>query len=172
MILSGSKIKEELGKAIIITPFGMDKLNSNSYNLTLDKKLLVYDNNILDMKKDNPISEIIIPNEGFILYPNQLYLGSTVEKTYTYKYIPILEGRSSVARLGLFIHITAGLGEAGFDGNWTLELNCIKPLKIYPNIEICQIYFNEILGNIDLCNSKKYQKSNCAMSSKMYMEFK
>lgn len=170
MILSGSKIEEVMGHDIIIDPFDKRKLNSNSYNLSLGNKLHIYKDDILDMKCNNQTIEIIIPKTGYVLQPNQLYLGFTVERTYSKKYIPIIEGRSSIARLGLSVHITAGLGEAGFDGKWTLELKCVKPLRIYPNVEICQIYFNEISGKIDLCRSKKYQNSNEIIPSKLYEE--
>lgn len=174
MILSGSKIREALGKDIIIEPFKEAKLNSNSYNLSLGHKLLIYTGDVLDMKLDNPTEEIVIPEEGYILQPGQLYLGKTMERTCSRKYIPTIEGRSSIARLGLFVHITAGLGEAGFDGHWTLELTCVRPLKIYSGVEICQIYFNEvnaICTKDDLCNSTKYQNSSEILSSKLHEEF-
>lgn len=171
MILSGSKINEQLGKEIFIEPYSEKNLTTNSYNLTLNKKLLIYTDDILDMRKNNSVKEIIIPASGLVLKPGQLYLGATNEKTSTNKYIPILEGRSSIARLGLFVHITAGLGEAGFDGHWTLELTCVKPLKIYPDIKICQVYFNEIEGIPELCKSTKYQGSVEAIPSKLYQEF-
>ena len=161
---------EELNQSIFITPFDSAKLNSNSYNLSLSKFLTVYNNDVLDMKCDNDFSEILIPADGFVLQPNKLYLGSTVERTYTTKYIPMIEGRSSIARLGLFVHITAGLGEAGFDGHWTLEMMCVQPLRVYSNIPICQIYYNEISGNIDLCRSKKYQHSEKAITSQFFKE--
>lgn len=172
MILSGSKIKEAIEeKTIIIDPFTEKKINSNSYNLSLANRLLVYNDEVLDVKQQCPTSEIIIPPAGYVLQPNQLYLGSTIERTFSKKYVPIIEGRSSLARLGLFVHITAGLGEAGFDGCWTLEMMCVKPLRIYSNIEVCQVYFNEISGPIDLCKSKKYQNSKEVMPSKMHEEF-
>lgn len=116
MILSGKEIQNKLGKEIIIKPFNEKQLNPNSYNLRLHNKLLVYEENILDMKKVNSTREIIIPNEGFLLEPNKLYLGRTVEYTETDKYVPMVEGRSSVGRLGLFIHVTAGFGDVGFKG--------------------------------------------------------
>ena len=172
MILSKSKILLELNHTIFISPFDEGHLTSNSYDLTLSEHLKVYRENMLDMAKAYNPCDIIIPSDGFILKPNQLYLGSTVEQTCSTKYIPIIEGRSSIARLGLFVHISAGLGEAGFDGHWTLELTCVKPLKIYPKVRICQIYFNEISGEIDYCQSKKYQHSTEAMPSRMYDELK
>lgn len=170
MILSGSRIKDEINRTIIISPFDSKRINSNSYNLSLSSRLLVYDKPVLDMKRQNNASEIIIPEDGLVLEPHRLYLGSTLERTYTEKYIPFIEGRSSVARLGLFVHVTAGLGEAGFDGHWTLELVSVQPLKVYPNIPICQIYFHEISGKIDLCKSQKYQNSTEAMPSLLFKE--
>lgn len=170
MILSGKMIKNMIGREIIIDPFDEKKLNTNGYNLSLHNKLVIYENSILDMKEINKTKEIIIPENGFILQPGQLYLGSTVERTYTSKFMPIIEGRSSIARLGIFVHITAGLGEAGFDGTWTLELTCVKPVRIYPYVDICQIYFQEISGEIELCRSNKYQNSMEAIPSKLYEE--
>ena len=173
MILSGSQILKELNHSIFITPFDQMKLNSNSYNLTLSKILKVYLDNDLDMKKEyrsSNMMDIVIPDDGLVLKPNKLYLGSTIERTHTSKYIPIIEGRSSIARLGLFVHVTAGLGEAGFDGHWTLELTCVQPLRIYPNISICQIYYSSIYGKADQCRSRKYQNSIEAEPSKLYKE--
>jgi deoxycytidine triphosphate deaminase len=62
--------------------------------------------------------------------------------------VPMLEGRSSTGRLGLFIHVTAGFGDIGFAGFWTLEIFCVQPVKIYPDVEICQIYYHDILENM------------------------
>ena len=110
MILSGREIKNRIGKNIFIEPFSESQLNPNSYNLRLDKEILVYDNNILDMKKENKASKFIIPEEGILLETNKLYLGRTIEYTKTTSCVPMLEGRSSVGRLGLFVHVTAGFG--------------------------------------------------------------
>ena len=169
-MLSGSKIKQELNRTIFITPFSEKHLNSNSYDLTLDRRMLVYQDQVLDMKLDNPTKEIIIPENGIILNPGELYLAATKENTYTTDYIPRIEGRSSIARLGLFVHISAGLGEAGFHGHWTLEMTCVKPLRIYPDISICQIFFCEIEGEHDLCHNANYQNSTKAIPSRLYRE--
>lgn len=173
MILSGTQIRKEIGKTIFISPFSESNLNSNSYNLRLGSRLIVYNDNVLDFKKkysNENMTEVIIPPEGIILQPNRLYLGSTIERTHTNNYIPIIEGRSSVARLGLFVHVTAGLGEAGFNGHWTLELTCVQPIRIYSGYSICQIYFNTVLGTIDQCKSQKYQFSTEAQPSKLFKE--
>lgn len=171
MILSGKKIKEELNSNIFITPFNEKQLNPNSYNLRLFNELLVYDNNVLDMKTPNTAHKIIIPEEGLLLETNKLYLGRTVEHTKTKSYVPMLEGRSSIGRLGLFIHVTAGFGDVGFDGYWTLEIFCVQPIKIYPNVEICQIYYHSIDGEYDEYSSGKYQHNNEIQPSLLYKDF-
>ncbi len=171
MILSGKEILNRMGNEIIIEPFDKKKINPNSYNLSLFNELLIYENNILDMKKLNPAREIIIPEDGLLLEPNTLYLGRTNEFTKTDKYVPMLEGRSSTGRLGLFIHVTAGFGDVGFAGYWTLEIFCVQPIIIYPNVEICQIYYHCIDGEYDLYNSNKYQNNTGIQPSLMYKDF-
>ena len=171
MILSGREIERNIGKDIIIEPFDPKKINPNSYNLTLHNELMVYENDVLDMKKPNQTRTIVIPEEGLKLEPGRLYLGRTKEYTSTKKYVPMLEGRSSTGRLGLCIHVTAGFGDIGFSGYWTLEIHCIHPLIIYPDIEICQIYYHSIKGDYDLYSSGKYQNNTGIQPSLMYKDF-
>ena len=165
MILSGKEILKHMGKEIIITPFDEKRINPNSYTLSLADELLVYEQDELDMKKPNPTKQIVIPEEGLLLEPNRLYLGRTNEFTKTDRYVPMLEGRSSTGRLGLFIHVTAGFGDIGFAGYWTLEIFCVQPVRIYPNVEICQIYYHDIDGEYDLYSSGKYQNNSCIQAS-------
>lgn len=171
MILSGQEILKRLGSDIIIEPFDRSRLNPNSYNLRLDDHLLVYDEPVLDMSKPCRTREIRIPETGLVLEPGKLYLGKTVEYTQTHRLVPMLEGRSSVGRLGICIHVTAGFGDAGFKGCWTLELFCIQPVVIYPFVEICQIYYHEIEGEIEEYTSGKYQDSRTILPSRLYTEF-
>lgn len=171
MILSGREICRCMGKEIIIEPFDESRINPNSYNLSLANELLVYENDALDMKSLNPTKKITIPEEGLLLEPNKLYLGRTNEFTKTDRYVPMLEGRSSTGRLGLFIHVTAGFGDVGFAGFWTLEIFCVQPVKIYPNVEICQIYYHDIGGEFDLYKSGKYQNNTGIQPSLMYKDF-
>jgi len=171
MILSGREIRKKIGKEIIIEPFDEKRINPNSYNLSLANELLVYENEILDMKRPNPTRSMTIPEEGLLLEPNKLYLGRTNEYTKTESYIPMLEGRSSTGRLGLFIHVTAGFGDIGFAGYWTLEMFCVQPIIIYPNAEICQIYYHDIDGEYDLYSSGKYQNNTGIQPSLMYRDF-
>ncbi|MFP4089705.1 MAG: dCTP deaminase [Cyclobacteriaceae bacterium] len=156
MILSGKEIERLLGKEIFIEPFSPSQINPNSYNLRLHNELLVYENHELDMKKDNPVTKIIIPEEGYVMEPGKLYLGRTVETIRAEHHVPKLEGRSSIGRLGIVVHLTAGLGNIGSNGHWTLELACIQPVRIYANVGICQIYFEDIKGEFDFYKSKKY----------------
>lgn len=171
MILSGKEICQHMGNEIIIEPFDPKRVNPNSYNLSLANELLVYENDLLDMKCPNPTKKLIIPPEGLILQPNRLYLGRTNEYTKTEHFIPMLEGRSSTGRLGLFVHISAGFGDVGFAGYWTLEIFCVQPVKIYPNVEVCQIYYHNISKDHDLYQSGKYQNNHGIQPSLMYQDF-
>lgn len=171
MILSGKQIKERLGKDIVIEPFNESQLNPNSYNLKLHNELLIYEDNTLDMKKENKCKRIIIPEDGLVLEPNKLYLGRTKEYTETDNFVPMLEGRSSVGRLGLFIHVTAGFGDVGFRGYWTLEIHCIQPIRIYADVELCQIYYHSIEGDYDRYSSGKYQNNKGIQPSLLYKDF-
>jgi dCTP deaminase len=123
------------------------------------------------MKKENRIKRITIPQEGLVIEPNKVYLARTVEYTETDYYVPMLEGRSSIARLGIFVHVSSSIGNVGSSGYWTLELACIQPVRIYPNVEICQIFFHPIKGEYE-CYKKKYKASSDIQPSKLYKEFK
>jgi len=171
MILSGKEIEKQLGNTIFIDPYNPKQLNPNSYNLRLHNKLLVYDQLELDMKKENTAHEVIIPEEGLLLETNRLYLGRTLEFTRTEGLVPMLEGRSSVGRLGMFIHITAGFGDVGFTGYWTLEIFCVQPIRIYPGIEICQIYYHNINGEYENYKSGKYQNNAGIQPSLLFKDF-
>lgn len=171
MILSGKEIQKQLGSTIFIEPFHEKQLNPNSYNLRLHNELLVYKDQTLDMKRNNETEKLIIPEEGLLLEPSKLYLGRTVEFTKTEKYVPMLEGRSSIGRLGMFIHVTAGFGDVGFAGFWTLEIFVIQPLVIYPYVEICQIYYHSLEGECDKYKSGKYQNNEGIQPSLLYKDF-
>lgn len=172
MILSGLKIKEEYDNGNIeISDFQESRLNPNSYNLTLHNELLVYTTSVLDMKCPLPTECLKIPPEGITLKPGVVYLGRTKERTHTDIYVPMLEGRSSIGRLGMSIHVTAGFGDIGFDGYWTLEITVTQPTIIYPDIEICQIYYHTIEGKYELYKSGKYQENSGIQPSLMYKDF-
>jgi len=171
MILSGLEIKTKAleGKEIIIKPFDPEKIGPNSYDLRLDKKLAVYEDEVLDMKQAAKTKEIIIPEEGLVLIPGKLYLASTVEYTETWGYVPMLEGRSSLGRLGISIHVTAGFGDVGFMGHWTLEMHCLHPVRIYAGERICQMYFHKIEGDY-IPYKGKYQNNTGLQASMKYKD--
>ena len=176
MILSGKSIHEQLGQKIRIEPFRAEQLNPNSYNLRLHHELLVYDQPTLDMKRENTAHRLTIPQEGLLMEKDKLYLGRTIEYTETHGYVPMLEGRSSVGRLGLFVHITAGFGDVGFAGFWTLEMFCVQPVRIYAGVEICQIFYHSIEGEYETYRSGrhsggKYQNNQGVQPSLLFKDF-
>jgi dCTP deaminase len=170
MVLSGQEIKRRLGKEIVIDPFDESRLNPNSYNLTLHDELLVYEESVLDMRKANRTRRLSIPPEGMTLEPNRLFLGRTVERTETHGLVPMIEGRSSIGRLGLFVHVTAGFGDVGFCGFWTLEMFAVQPIRIYPGVAICQIFYHDIQGPYTEYNSDKYQHNTDIQPSLLFKE--
>jgi len=156
MILSDVKILEEIENGgILIEPFREDCLGTNSYDVHLGKYLATYKNRVLDAKAQNPIDEIVIPHEGFVLEPGTLYLGVTEEYTETHNHVPFLEGKSSIGRLGIDIHATAGKGDVGFCNTWTLEISCIHPVRVYAGMPIGQLIYFSVEGEIKNYYNKK-----------------
>ena len=170
MILSGDEIKNQLGSNILIEPFDETRLNPNSYNLTLHNEVMIYEEVVLDMKKVNRTRRITIPDDGLVLNPSQIYLARTAERTETHNLVPMIEGRSSIGRLGLFVHCTAGFGDVGFAGYWTLEMFAVQPVRIYPNVPICQIFYHQITGEIQEYKSDKYQHNTDIQPSLLHRE--
>jgi len=149
MILSDKRILEEIGKGtIVIEPFDRQYLGSNSYDVHLGKHLAVYTDPVLDAKKHNRITHFDIPEEGFVLQPDILYLGVTAEYTETHAHVPFLEGKSSTGRLGIDIHATAGKGDVGFCNTWTLEISCVHPVRIYAGMPIGQLIYFPVEGEV------------------------
>lgn len=171
MILSGAEIQSRLGEDILIDDFNPERLNPNSYNLTLHDELMVYEEVVLDMAKPNRVRRMTIPEEGLVLSPNQLYLARTSERTTTHNLVPQIEGRSSIGRLGLFVHVTAGFGDVGFSGYWTLEMFAVQPVRIYAGVPICQIFYHELTGEITEYASK-YQHNRDIQPSLLFEELR
>lgn len=179
MILSGPEIKKqrEAGK-IKIDPWEDQNLGPNSYNLSLAPDLLWFPDEhrgkpipaAFSMDRPQSGTPLIIPEEGLFLLPGYLYLGRTQERTYTEGLVPMLEGRSSVGRLGLAVHITAGFGDDGFNGFWTLELFCIQPIKIFSGIPIAQIFYHTMQGERMPYSSDKYQNNKGVQESQLWKD--
>jgi len=156
MILSDQRILEEINNGhIVIEPFNPECLGTNSYDVHLSKHLATYRDRVLDAKLHNEIVSFEIPLEGFVLQPNTLYLGVTMEYTETHRHVPFLEGKSSTGRLGIDIHATAGKGDVGFCNTWTLEISCAQPVKIYAGMPIGQLIYFVVEGDIQTFYNKK-----------------
>jgi len=125
----------------------------------------------IDIKKKQKVYEYNIPKEGLILHPGVLYLGSTIEAVGSDGYVPMYEGRSSMARYGIQSHISAGFGDIGFKSNWTLEITVTHKTILYPNIRIGQVYFIKPYGNIETFYSGKYVDQKKATESKAFEDF-
>ncbi|MFI5251852.1 MAG: dCTP deaminase [Bacteroidota bacterium] len=156
MILTDMQILAEMQAGSIgIKPFHRKYLGSNSYDVHIRDWLAVYTHEILDAKVHNPIHNFRIPNEGMVLFPHQLYLGVTKEYTETHRHVTFLEGKSSIGRLGIDIHATAGKGDIGFCNTWTLEISVKKPVRIYSGMPIGQLIYFEVSGDIEVPYNKK-----------------
>lgn len=167
MILTDKRILEEMEKGTIkIEPYHRTDLGSNSYDVHLGKTLAMYEDEVLDAKKHNKIKYFEIPDEGYVLDPGKFYLGVTLEYTETHAHVPFLEGKSSTGRLGIDIHATAGKGDVGFCGNWTLEISCKQPVRIYYGMPIGQLIYFPVEGEIEV---KYNQKSNAKYSGQPNM---
>lgn len=178
MILSDKKILESIETGeIVIEPFRRERLGTNSYDVCLGKYLGLYQSRVLDARKHNHIDIFEIPQEGFVLQPGTLYLGVTEEYTETHNSVPFLEGKSSVGRLGIDIHATAGKGDVGFCNYWTLEISCVQPVKVYAGMPIGQLIYFALDGEIEnFYNKKPSAKYNTRspkpMESMMWKNFK
>jgi dCTP deaminase len=149
MILTDKQILQEMAKGtIVIDPYDQKYLGSNSYDVHLGKWLATYKSDILDARLHNGVDYFQIPDDGLILLPHRLYLGVTQEYTETHRHVPFLEGKSSIGRLGIDIHATAGKGDVGFCNTWTLEISVKQPVRIYPGMPIGQLIYFEISGEV------------------------
>lgn len=168
-MLSGEEILNQINKGNIkIEPFNEGNLGPNSYCLHLGDELVVYEEDVLECKRANKTRKIKIPEEGYILRPGELYLSRTVEYTEANHFVPLLCGRFSLAALGVTVHITAGFGDNGFKGTWTLEICCIKPVKIYPNMKVCHICYYPIVGDDNIKYNGKYLGQVDTTASRIY----
>ncbi|HEY9586068.1 MAG TPA: dCTP deaminase [Candidatus Paceibacterota bacterium] len=177
MILSDKQILKEMRQGnIVIEPFDRKNLGSNSYDVHLDEWMAAYNDKILDARKHNKIRYFKIPRSGFVLKPGKFYLGVSEEYTETHKHVPFLEGKSSIGRLGIDIHATAGKGDVGFCNTWTMEISTHKPVRIYAGMSIGQLIYFKVSGKVEvsyhLKKSAKYAKHSLKpVESMMWKNF-
>lgn len=170
-MLNNKAIQEEILRGAIYVDNSENNICQNCINLTLGNTIKVYDTPALDVTKDSQVLEMVIPPEGLILKPNELYIARTWEFTSTYGFVPMLAGTDDLAALGMEIHITAGFGDNGFEGTWTLEIVCANPTRVYPNMLVCQIYYNPLIGNANKLYRGKYFKQVEPTASRLYEEY-
>ena len=171
MILTGSRITSEHARGRIhIEPFNPEHVQPNSYDFRLGDTVLVYDDEVLDARRPNPTTELPIPEDGLVLQPNRIYLGSTIEAMGSNHYAPVFHAKSGVARTGLFVHITAGLVDIGSIGQYTLQLHAVQPVRIHAGMQIGQITFWKPEGTITLYDGK-YQGAHGPQASRIHEDF-
>lgn len=168
MILTGPRIANEVKEGrITIDPFEHARVNPNSYNLNIGSDILLYDTDVLDPAVDNPHHTERIPESGMLLESSRIYLVATHQRIGSSHFVPIVRARSSTARLGLFVHVTADLIDLGSLGRLTLQLHAVQRFRIYPFMELAQITFWVPHGKMALYNGK-YQGATQAMASKSH----
>lgn len=169
-ILTGPEIVRRIEAGdIVIDPFVPEHVGPNSVDLRLGETLMVYGRGTLDVRRDNPMYLQSILRDGHVLEPGELYLGTTVERTWARNLVPCIEGRSSLARLGMMTHLSAGFGDCGWEGQWTLEIAVLRRLRIYPGMRVCQVSFAETVGEIRPY-AGKYQDQSGPTASRAWMD--
>ena len=174
MILTDLAILKAMEKGdILVEPYDRSCLGTNSYDVHLSKYLACYIDDIIDAKRHNQVEHFEIPSDGIVLQPGKTYLGSTLEYTETRSFVPFLEGKSSVGRLGIDIHATAGKGDVGFCNHWTLEISVSQPVRVYAGMPIGQLIYFKVEGEVEVDyqskSSAKYnQRTQKPMESMMW----
>ena len=153
-ILSGPEIKRQIEYGdIVIDPFDPELLNPASVDLRLGDVVCQYVMNLREADIDSKVEPrtvgyVIDGDEGIVLRPGELYLMHTVERVYTSRFVPIIDGKSSIGRLGICVHLTAGYGDPGFNGQYTLEVTSVLPVRVYAGMRFCQMRFHSIEGEV------------------------
>ncbi|MDR2681495.1 MAG: hypothetical protein LBB29_00380 [Holosporaceae bacterium] len=172
MILTYHEILDCVEKGLIhISPFDEAMVNPNSCDYRIDYNLLEISDLPVDPKRRTSYHEINFTDDGYVLSPHKTYLANTFEEIGSDFFVPSLMGKASLGSLGLFLQITADLGNLGAKHKWTLELKAVQPLKIYPMMRIGQVSFWKTTGDQSLQYKGKYDKFSHAKSSEIYTEF-
>ena len=187
MVLSDRSIREEIEAGrIVIEPFDADLVQPSSVDVRVDSRFRVFHNArypYIDVRQPmEDLTELVEVNgdEPFILHPGEFVLGQTFERvTLPDDLVARLEGKSSLGRLGLLIHSTAGFVDSGFSGNLTLELSNVAnlPITIYHGMPIGQISFMRMDGPVERPygsdrTGSKYQGQAEPTPSRFHLNFK
>lgn len=186
MVLSDHTIKEEMAKGrIVIRPLGEGCVQPASVDLHLDRNILIFRNNrvpYIDVRKTNDrLTDMVTmaDDDPFMLHPGEFVLGSTLEHVEVPDdLVARLEGKSSLGRIGLLIHSTAGYVDPGWKGHLTLELSNVSslPITLYHRMKIGQISYLRLTTPADLLYGSaelgsKYQNQQDPTASKVYLDF-
>lgn len=155
-MLNHYAIKKEMERGSIYVDGDKQILDENFINVTLGDSIKIYDSPYLDVRDPKATIEYPIPDSGFVIMPRELYIAATFEFTKTYGFVPILNESDSLAGLGMKSHITAGFGDNGFEGTWTLEIEGSIPVRLFPHMVIGTLYYNPLIGNRDTLYRGKY----------------
>ena len=155
---TGALMRAGLGE-IVIDPFDDRCLGGNSYDVHLGETILFYETHggktPLDCAKPPQVVETRIHAGSMLLRPGMLYLGVTEEYTENHRYVPYLDGKSSIGRLGISIHATAGRGDVGFYGHWTCEITVVHPVIVYVGMPIGQLTFHTVRDDVERLYAEK-----------------
>lgn len=199
MILGSLAIEAAVADGSIrIDPYNPDQLNPASYDLTLGDELCVYVNSAADRRLEGqPVNNwyqlpdppaainvkqqphafraLIDPEKGFRVGWTQrrrVFLMHTRERIWTLGYVPVIDGKSSIGRLGLAIHITAGYGDPGFDGQYTLEVVALgEDVILFPGMRIAQVRFHQVHAQRGYRGNYTGAAAMGAQPSKSYAQF-
>ncbi|MFD9659006.1 dCTP deaminase [Streptomyces mirabilis] len=170
MILTGPEIAREHERGrLVLDPFDPAQVQPNSYNIALGPTLAYYTGEVLDTRRENPSTVVPIPPEGFVLEPDRIYLGSSVEVLGSDHLVPVIRSRSGAARLGVFVHVTADLIDIGSIGQSTFQLHAVQPVRVHAGDRLAQVTFWRPQGEITLYDGK-YQGSRGPQPSQIHRD--
>ncbi|WP_445517253.1 dCTP deaminase [Streptomyces sp. NEAU-174] len=170
MILTGPEIVREREEGrLVLEPFDKEHIQPNSYNLTLGPTLALYTGGVLDTREENPHTTVDIPEDGYVLQPDRIYLGSSLEVLGSAHHVPIIRSRSGAARLGLFLHVTADLIDIGSIGQSTFQMHAVQPVRVHAGDRLAQVTFWRVQGEITLYDGK-YQGSRGPQPSQIHRD--
>ncbi len=181
-ILSGTAIRAAVARGDIqCEPFDPAMLNPASIDLTLGVEVAGYhipqtyevpkDLQYIDARKEPKTGHHTMGPEGLILRLGLGYLMHTAERIGSTRYVPVLDGKSSLGRLFVQIHMTAGYGDPGFFGQWTLEVVVVQPVRLYPGMRIAQMRFHSIEGEVELYSGNYKDDASGPVASRAWRQF-
>ena len=171
MILTGTEIlREHKRRRIKIDPFDPARTTTNSYDITLGRDFIRYREALIDPRKNNAYETFTVGAEGLQMVQGDFVLGHSAETIGSDYYVPLIHAKSGIARLGLFVHVTADIIDIGSHGHVTFQLHSTLPIRLYPGMAIAQVTFWKPKGKIVLYDGK-YQGSRGPRASEVHRDF-